>query len=135
MHFEFQSIIQLEFDHFIFNSCPPPSLGDPLPLPLSVLQLISLHMKRPWPRRGWGNLWFVLAIGCNVNWITLPTIYFPRRGPQAFKVKCNQLYSKHRLQPSRIFHDGQGFCSYVKDSLDRNQLLSWNFKSMHGRHK
>ena len=31
-----------------------------------------------------GNLWCVLVIGCNVNWLTLPTINF-----QAFEVKCN----------------------------------------------
>ena len=39
-----------------------------------------------------GNLWFVLAIGCNVNWLTLLTINFPRQGPRASEVKCSQLY-------------------------------------------
>ena len=32
-----------------------------------------------------GNLWFVLALGCNVNWLTLPTINFLQWGPGCSK--------------------------------------------------
>ena len=39
-----------------------------------------------------GNLWFVLAIGCNVNRPNLQAINFPQRGPWVFNVKCNLLY-------------------------------------------
>ena len=50
-----------------------------------VVRLISMH----------GNLWFVVAIGCSVNWLTLPIINFLQRGggggAWAFESKCNQL--------------------------------------------
>ena len=52
------------------------------------VQLISLHMEHPWPRRG-----KFMAMGCNVNWLALPTINFPPTGATGVPSAINFTYN------------------------------------------